>query len=190
MTLEDETGIANLIVWPKAFERLRAIVIGARFVVATGKLQSESGVVHLIVERMEDLTPMLGLLSREDSEADRSAFAEAPPLAAPRRQGDRFAQRSSSTTRACRRRPSSATPSAPCRRAGAFIEAASYATSPGAGARLSPKIIARTRFSRWRRLASTTPTRWARTSKASPCAINECSRCAPSEPHKASVVSA
>jgi error-prone DNA polymerase len=92
MTLEDETGIANLIVWPKAFERLRAIVIGARFVVATGKLQSESGVVHLIVQRMEDLTPMLGLLSREGPEADPSGFAEAPPSAAPRRQGDRFAQ--------------------------------------------------------------------------------------------------
>ena len=92
MTLEDETGIANLIVWPKAFERLRATVIGARFVVATGKLQNESGVVHLIVERMEDLTPMLGLLSREDPEAAPSGFAEAPPAAAPRRQGDRFAQ--------------------------------------------------------------------------------------------------
>ena len=92
MTLEDEGGIANLIVWPKAFERLRAIVIGARFVVATGKLQNESGVVHLIVERMEDLTPMLGLLSREDSEVRPSGFAEAPPGAAPRRQGDRFAQ--------------------------------------------------------------------------------------------------
>jgi len=92
MTLEDETGVANLIVWPKAFERLRAIVIGARFVVATGKLQNESGVVHLIVERMEDLTPMLGLLSREDPEADPSGFAEAPPRGAPRRQGDRFAQ--------------------------------------------------------------------------------------------------
>jgi len=92
MTLEDETGVANLIVWPKAFERLRAIVIGARFVVATGKLQSESGVVHLIVERMEDLTPMLGLLSREDPEAAPSGFAEAPLSASPRRQGDRFAQ--------------------------------------------------------------------------------------------------
>ena len=92
MTLEDEGGIANLIVWPKAFERLRAIVIGARFVVATGKLQSESGVIHIIAERMEDLTPMLGLLSREDPEAAPSGFAEAPPTAAPRRQGDRFAQ--------------------------------------------------------------------------------------------------
>ena len=92
MTLEDEGGIANLIVWPKAFERLRAIVIGARFVVATGKLQSESGVIHLIVERMEDLTPMLGLLSREDPELAPSGFTEPPPRGAPRRQGDRFAQ--------------------------------------------------------------------------------------------------
>jgi error-prone DNA polymerase len=93
MTLEDEAGVANLIVWPKAFERLRATVIGARFVVATGKLQSESGVIHLIVERMEDLTPMLGLLSREGPAAEGSALAEDPPLpTARRRQGDRFAQ--------------------------------------------------------------------------------------------------
>ena len=63
MTLEDETGIANIIVWPKVFERLRAIVLGARFVAVTGKLQSEQGVIHIVAERMNDLTPMLGLLS-------------------------------------------------------------------------------------------------------------------------------
>ena len=62
MTLEDEAGVANIIVWPKAFERLRAIVIGARFVAVTGELQNEAGVIHLIAERIEDLTPMLGLL--------------------------------------------------------------------------------------------------------------------------------
>jgi error-prone DNA polymerase len=92
MTLEDEAGVANLIVWPKAFERLRAIVIGARFVAATGKLQNEAGVVHLIVERMEDLTPMLGMLSEEGP--DRSAPADEARRApsSPRRQGDRFAQ--------------------------------------------------------------------------------------------------
>ncbi len=43
MTLEDETGVANVIVWPKAFERLRPIVLGARFVAVTGKLQNEVG---------------------------------------------------------------------------------------------------------------------------------------------------
>ncbi|MGD0764516.1 MAG: error-prone DNA polymerase [Roseiarcus sp.] len=96
MTLEDEAGVANLIVWPKAFERLRAIVIGARFVAATGKAQNEAGVIHLIVERMEDLTPMLGMLSEEGGGPDRSAPAEEalrPPPAMPqKRQGDRFAQ--------------------------------------------------------------------------------------------------
>ena len=52
MTLEDETGVANIIVWPKVFERLRAIVLGARFVAVTGKLQSEQGVIHIVAERM------------------------------------------------------------------------------------------------------------------------------------------
>jgi error-prone DNA polymerase len=96
MTLEDEAGVANLVVWPKAFERLRAIVIGARFVAATGKLQNEAGVIHLIVARMEDLTPMLGMLSEEGGGPDRSASADEarrPPPAIPqKRQGDRFAQ--------------------------------------------------------------------------------------------------
>ncbi len=96
MTLEDEAGVANLIVWPKAFERLRAIVIGARFVAATGKLQNEAGVIHLIVERMEDLTPMLGLLSEEGRGPDRSEPADemrrAPSTMAQKRQGNRFAQ--------------------------------------------------------------------------------------------------
>ena len=63
MTLEDETGSANIIVWPKQFEKQRAIVIGARFVAVTGRVQSEAGVTHLIAERLEDLTVMLGQLS-------------------------------------------------------------------------------------------------------------------------------
>jgi error-prone DNA polymerase len=96
MTLEDETGIANVIVWPKAFERLRAIVLGARFVGVTGKLQSESGVIHIVAERMNDLTPMLGLLS--EAGATISALAHADEVKRPqmtmaqKRQGNRFAQ--------------------------------------------------------------------------------------------------
>jgi error-prone DNA polymerase len=70
MTIEDEAGIANIIVWPKVFERLRAIVIGARFVAVTGKLQSQDGVMHVIAERLEDLTPMLGLLSERGPQLD------------------------------------------------------------------------------------------------------------------------
>ena len=96
MTLEDETGIANVIVWPKAFERLRAIVLGARFVAVTGKLQSESGVIHIVAERMDDLTPMLGMLSEAGSTIGALARADEvrrPQMTmAQKRQGNRFAQ--------------------------------------------------------------------------------------------------
>jgi error-prone DNA polymerase len=96
MTLEDETGIANVIVWPKAFERLRAIVLGARFVAVTGKLQSESGVIHIVAERMDDLTPMLGMLSEAGSTIGALARADEvrrPQMTmAQKRQGNRFAK--------------------------------------------------------------------------------------------------
>jgi DNA polymerase III alpha subunit len=95
MTLEDEGGVANVIVWPKAFERLRVIVLGARFVAATGKLQNEQGVIHIIADRMEDLTPMLGLLSEAGERIDARARADEVrrPQAtmAQKRQGNHFA---------------------------------------------------------------------------------------------------
>ncbi|WP_349956828.1 error-prone DNA polymerase [Rhizobium sp. ZPR3] len=65
MTLEDETGVANAIVWPKKFEKYRAIVMGARLVKIRGRLQSESGVIHVVVNHIEDMTPALGILQRE-----------------------------------------------------------------------------------------------------------------------------
>jgi error-prone DNA polymerase len=96
MTLEDEAGVANVIVWPKAFERLRAIVLGARFVAVTGKLQNEQGVIHIIADRMDDLTPMLGLLSEAGETIATTARADEvrrpQPSVAQKRQGNRFAQ--------------------------------------------------------------------------------------------------
>ena len=96
MTLEDEAGVANVIVWPKAFERLRAIVLGARFVAVTGKLQNEMGVIHIIADRMQDLTPMLGLLSEMGETIETTARADEvkrPQMTmAQKRQGNRFAQ--------------------------------------------------------------------------------------------------
>jgi error-prone DNA polymerase len=65
MTLEDEEAIANVIVWPKVFERFRPIVLGARFVRVRGRLQSASDVIHIVAETIEDLTPWLGVLSEE-----------------------------------------------------------------------------------------------------------------------------
>jgi error-prone DNA polymerase len=65
MTLEDETGVANTIVWLRTFETFRPIVLGARLISVTGELQNESGVIHIVSERFEDLTPLLGRLSEE-----------------------------------------------------------------------------------------------------------------------------
>ena len=84
MTIEDETGIANIIVWPKTFERFRPIVLGARYVAVTGELQQESGVIHVVADRLEDLTPLLARLTRGCA-ADRSAR--------PRRRGQAPARR-------------------------------------------------------------------------------------------------
>jgi error-prone DNA polymerase len=65
MTLEDETGVSNAIVWKKVFEKYRAVVMGARLVKIRGRLQSQSGVIHVVVDHIEDMTAMLGILQRE-----------------------------------------------------------------------------------------------------------------------------
>ncbi|QRM53551.1 error-prone DNA polymerase [Sinorhizobium sp. BG8] len=62
MTIEDETGVANIIVWPKAFEAFRPIVMGARLVKVTGRLQREQGVIHIVADRLEDMTALLATL--------------------------------------------------------------------------------------------------------------------------------
>ncbi|GAA0868394.1 error-prone DNA polymerase [Brevundimonas basaltis] len=63
MTIEDETGVTNLVLWPDVFERFRPTAMGARMVLATGKVQSAEGVTHLVVEQLDDWTPMLGHLT-------------------------------------------------------------------------------------------------------------------------------
>ncbi|PYE25309.1 DnaE-like error-prone DNA polymerase [Rhizobium sp. PP-CC-3A-592] len=65
MTLEDETGVANIIVWKAVFETFRAVVMGARLVKVTGRLQSQNGVIHVVAESMTDMTEALGLLKGE-----------------------------------------------------------------------------------------------------------------------------
>ncbi len=63
MTIEDETGVANIIVWTGVFERFRPVVLGARFVRVKGRMQSDHGVIHVVAETMEDMTPVLGRIA-------------------------------------------------------------------------------------------------------------------------------
>ena len=62
VTLEDETGQSNLVVWQTLAERQRRELLGARLMGVRGKLQVESGVKHIIAERLFDHSPMLGRL--------------------------------------------------------------------------------------------------------------------------------
>ncbi len=66
MTLQDETHIANIVVWPKIFERFRAEVLGARLCIVEGKVQNDNHVVHVIADRLIDASPLLAKLSGEN----------------------------------------------------------------------------------------------------------------------------
>jgi error-prone DNA polymerase len=67
ITLEDETGIANLVIWPDVFDKQRKIVMGARLMAVHGIVQkdAEDGVIHVVARRLEDHTHMLRHLSEE-----------------------------------------------------------------------------------------------------------------------------
>ena len=56
ITLEDETRIANLIVWPKVFEAYRRIILSAGMIAVQGRVQREGEVVHLVAHRVADLS--------------------------------------------------------------------------------------------------------------------------------------
>ncbi len=70
MTLEDETGIANVIVWPKVFAVYRPVVLGARLVEVRGRLQKSDGVIHLIAAEVVDRTPLLSTLGDQAAGLD------------------------------------------------------------------------------------------------------------------------
>ena len=63
MTLEDETAIANTILWPRTYERFRPVILGSRLISVSGVLQNEKGVIHIVGDHFEDLTPLLRRLS-------------------------------------------------------------------------------------------------------------------------------
>ncbi|MGO9701585.1 MAG: OB-fold nucleic acid binding domain-containing protein [Xanthobacteraceae bacterium] len=76
MTIEDESAVANVIVWPKVFERVRPIVLGARYIAVAGRVQSESGVIHVVADQIEDLTVWLARLAEQGADIDSLARAD------------------------------------------------------------------------------------------------------------------
>ena len=78
-TLEDETGVANVIVWPKTFEKFRRVVLTSRLLKATGQLQREGIVTHLIAERLEDCSPSLDSLAFPPADNAQAPRPAPPP---------------------------------------------------------------------------------------------------------------
>ncbi len=62
VTLEDEFGICNVIIWQKIYQQFRRAVIAGRLLRVTGRLQRQSGVTHVVAERVEDISDMLDAL--------------------------------------------------------------------------------------------------------------------------------
>jgi len=83
MTLEDETGIANIVVWPKVMERFRKEVMGARLVLVEGYIQSSpEHVTHLVAERLFDRSRDLVNLAN-DALSRKHALPVGPALIEP-----------------------------------------------------------------------------------------------------------
>ncbi|MET1110787.1 MAG: OB-fold nucleic acid binding domain-containing protein [Allosphingosinicella sp.] len=59
ITIEDETGIANIILWQRKFEAQRRVVMGAAMIAVKGVMQKEGEVIHIVADRLEDMTPLL-----------------------------------------------------------------------------------------------------------------------------------
>jgi error-prone DNA polymerase len=83
MTLEDETGIANIVVWPKVMEKFRKEVMGSRLILIEGYIQSSpEEVTHLVAQRMIDRSrELIGLA--DDALRRKAAVPAGPALIEP-----------------------------------------------------------------------------------------------------------
>ncbi len=85
MTIEDETGIVNIVVWTRLFDKFRRTILGAKLVLVEGRIQkSPEGIIHLVADRLVDRTGDLAQLSEDRkpnlplSRADEFAHPQNP----------------------------------------------------------------------------------------------------------------
>ena len=86
MTIEDETGFANLVIFEKLFEKFRKEILQSRLIMVEGKLQIEGEVIHVIVKRCYNFSKLLRHLTPAQNEDPqvltlaRPDEKSAPPL--------------------------------------------------------------------------------------------------------------
>jgi len=75
MTIEDETGVSNLVIWKTLYEAQRRIALGAHLIGVDGRIQREGEVVHLVAHKLHDLTPLMATLQDRGADAGDLAWA-------------------------------------------------------------------------------------------------------------------
>lgn len=83
ITLEDETDVANLVVWTTVFEKYRQIVLGASMMGLRGQVQRDGEVIHVIVQRLDDLSDMLAGVGRRKDVASIYQVSRADVVRSP-----------------------------------------------------------------------------------------------------------
>jgi len=82
MTIEDETGVVNAVVWPTVMETYRKVVMTSRLIMIKGRIQRAGEIVHLVADSLEDMTGELALLS-EAGETLRAPLDRADEVTRP-----------------------------------------------------------------------------------------------------------
>jgi error-prone DNA polymerase len=67
ITIEDETGVANLVIWPSLYEKQRRVILSAGMMAVYGRVQREGELLHLIAHRLTDLSSELASLGDRDA---------------------------------------------------------------------------------------------------------------------------
>jgi error-prone DNA polymerase len=83
ITLEDETDVANLVVWTNVFEKNRRTVLGASMMGVRGQVQREGDVIHIVAQRLDDLSGLLASVGRRADVADIYRVSRADVVKSP-----------------------------------------------------------------------------------------------------------
>ncbi|MGI3212265.1 OB-fold nucleic acid binding domain-containing protein [Roseovarius tibetensis] len=75
VTLEDETGVVNVVIWRNVFETFRRAVVSGRLLRVTGRVERQAGVIHVVAELIEDISGLLDQLGDPDSGLSQPAGA-------------------------------------------------------------------------------------------------------------------
>jgi hypothetical protein len=89
ITLEDETGVVNVVVWSKVYERFRRAVMAGRLLRVIGRLQREGAVTHVVAETIEDLSSLLDRLAQGGPRLSDESLANADEVRRPNERGSR-----------------------------------------------------------------------------------------------------